>query len=470
MEMNELILNQTAVDTNDDSQNVGAKNFSPLQYAQPQRHIKRAIEIPPIREHTKIPEKFHALLENVKFVGNPTEYMGIPKYLGIDQNYIASYYIGASWLIENELAVVVTPKMENIDFVQMFLTALRMEEKYKKDYFSMCYGICLDEPPIETTTQLNQLTPMLVLHYISMLYRLAQRGLKKNYVTQEENLKSKVKGRIMMGRHLQKNVFVQRADRVFCQFQEYTDDTPENRLLKRALSFADKFVNGSMRQKLSATDIPHRLSRLRAQFSHISDDIEPYQIQHLATNKLYKDYRDAIRVAKMLLHRFDYSIAKVNDDNHSTPPFWIDMSRLYEMWVWSKLDAAYPGQIEFQVEGHCKSQVDYIKVSANEKLIMDAKYKPHYEDSNRGILADIREISGYARDSKILNSLGANDDEVKCVIIYPQQEFLIQEESDDPTDDCNEAVTFENGDLLPQCSEIKWFRNFYKISVPLPVK
>jgi 5-methylcytosine-specific restriction enzyme subunit McrC len=394
--------------------------------------------------------------------------MGIPKYLGIDQNFTASYYIGASWLIKNELAVVVTPKMEKIDFVQMFLTALRMEEKHKKDYFSKCYDICLDEPQIVATTQLSQLTPMLVLHYISLLYRLAQRGLKKNYVIQEENLKSKVKGRIMMGRHLQKNVFMQRADRVFCQFQEYTDDTPENRLLKRALLFADKFVIGSMCQKLSATDIPYRLSWLKTQFSHISDDIEPYQIQHLATNKLYKDYRDAIRVAKMLLRRFDYSIAKVDDDNHSTPPFWIDMSRLYEMWVWSKLDAAYPEQIEFQVKGHCKSQVDYIKKSTNEKLIMDAKYKPHYEDSNRGILDDIREISGYARDRKIVKRLGANDDEVKCVIIYPQREILRQEENDDPIDDCKETANFENGDLLPQCSEISWFRNFYKISVPLP--
>lgn len=459
MEMNESILPPTNVETN---------NYSPLQYAQ--QRIKRAIVIPPIREHTKIPEQYHTLFKNVKFVGNPTEYMGIPKYLGIDQNFTASYYIGASWLIEKELAVVVTPKMGNIDFVQMFLTALELEERYQKDYFSKCYGISLDEPPIVTTTQLNQLTPMLVLHYISLLYRLAQRGLKKNYVTQEENLKSKVKGRIMMGRHLQKNVFVQRADRIFCQFQEYTDDTPENRLLKRALLFADRFINSSMRQNLSDNNIPHRLSRLKAQFSHISDDIEPYQIQHLSTNKLYKDYRDAIRVAKMLLRRFDYSIANVDNDNHSTPPFWIDMSRLYEMWVWSKLDAAYPEQIEFQVKGHCKSQVDYIKVSAKEKIVMDAKYKPHYEDSNRGILNDIREISGYARDRKILKCLGANDDEVKCVIIYPQREILQQEENDDPIDDCKETANFEKGDLLPQCSEIKWFRNFYKISVPLPTQ
>lgn len=460
MEMNESILNTI---------NVGTNNDSPLQYASIKTCNYNVIQI---NENDVVPQEYLEKVKSLKFE-DIQGYMKEPKYLGINYfkgNLSASYYIGASWLIEKELAVVVTPKMGNIDFVQMFLTALELEERYQKDYFSKCYGICLDKPPIVTTTQLNQLTPMLVLHYISLLYRLAQRGLKKNYVTQEENLKSKVKGRIMMERHLQKNVFVQRADRIFCQFQKYTDDTPENRLLKRALLFADRFINSSMRKNLSDNNIPHRLSRLKAQFSHISDDIEPYQIQHLSTNKLYKDYRDAIRVAKMLLRRFDYSIANVDNDNHSTPPFWIDMSRLYEMWVWSKLDAAYPEQIEFQVKGHCKSQVDYIKVSAKEKIVMDAKYKPHYEDSNRGILNDIREISGYARDRKILKCLGANDDEVKCVIIYPQREILQQEENDDPIDDCKETANFEKGDLLPQCSEIKWFRNFYKISVPLPTQ
>lgn len=451
METNESILNPTNVEMNDDLSNVGAKNFSPLQYAQ--QHIKRAIVVPPIREHTKIPEQYHALFENVKFVGNPTEYMGIPKYLGIDQNFTASYYIGASWLMENELAVVVTPKMENIDFVQMFLTALRMEEKYKSDYFSKCYGICLDEPPIVTTTQFSQLTPMLVLHYISLLYRLAQRGLKKNYVTQEENLKSKVKGRIMMGRHLQKNVFMQRADRIFCQFQEYTDDTPENRLLKRALLFADKFVNGSMLQNHSIDDILHRLSRLKAQFCHISEDIEPYQIQHLSTNKLYKDYRDAIRVAKMLLRRFDYSIVKVDDDNHSTPPFWIDMSRLYEMWVWSKLQEKSINKVLFQEPGFYGRQVaDF--VVREESLILDAKYKIKYQDDSVDI-DDIRELSGNARDERLLPNLPEYYSP-RCIILYPGVFSELRSET--------EKLFCEQGTRIPH------YRNFYKISVPLPVK
>jgi len=441
MEMNESILTSTNVETNDDS---------PIQYAQ--QRIKRAIVIPPIREHTKIPEQYHTLFENVKFVGNPTEYMGIPKYLGIDQNFTASYYIGASWLIKNELAVVVTPKMENIDFVQMFLTALRMEEKHKKDYFSKCYDICLDEPQIVATTQLSQLTPMLVLHYISLLYRLAQRGLKKNYVIQEENLKSKVKGRIMMGRNLQKNVFVKRADRVFCQFQEYTDDTPENRLLKRALLFADKFVNSSMRQNHCIDKISHRLSRLKTQFSHISDDIEPYQIQHLATNKLYKDYRDAIRVAKMLLRRFDYSIAKVDDDNHSTPPFWIDMSRLYEIWVWSKLEEKCINKILFQESGYYGRQVaDF--VIRKEKLILDAKYKSKYQNDSYVDIDDVRELSGNARDERLLPNL-PEDYSPRCIILYPGVFSELKPEI--------EKLFCEQG------TKISNYRNFYKISVPLP--
>ena len=100
---------------------------------------------------------------------------------------------------------------------------------------------------------------------------------------------------------------------------------------------------------------------------------------------------------------------------------------------------------------------------------MDAKYKPVYKSSNRGILDDIREISAYARDRKILKRLGADKQEVKCVIIYPEPIKLESDGIDTDVDDnCKELDSFEKGELIPQCSEIKWFRNFYKISVKLP--
>lgn len=432
---------------------------------------------PIIEEHDPIPEEYWEKLSDLHFEGNPSDYMGIPKYLGIDHNFKASYYIGASWL-KDDLAIVVTPKMKNLDFVTMFLEALEVDTKNESDYFAKCYGIQFDEPTIETDEQLNQLTPLLVLHFISLLERLVKRGLKKDYIVREENLKTKVKGRLLITKHLQKNIFQQRSDRVYCQYQEYTDDIPENRLLKKALLFADRIINNyeSLKAQSSYSEIQSRLLRLKNVLSHISDEIEPYQVQKLSTNKLFKEYKETIRVAKMLLRRYDYSISEASEEQHSTPPFWIDMSRLYEMWVFSQLEKAYPGQIQFQVKGHCGTAVDFIK--KDECLIMDAKYKPHYDYSNRGIIDDIREISGYARDWKILQRLTINktySEEIKCLIIYPEpvvfkyDEMLSEEESQDVSNDtCKDVTTFD-GKLIDLCSEIKWFRNFYKISIKLPM-
>lgn len=435
--------------------------------------------LPPIKliEHQPIDGQLVEEIKKYNLAFQQIDYLKAPKYLGI-YDYCASYYIGASWLVKNELAVIVTPKMKNIDFVTMFLAALEVDTKNESDYFAHCYGIHFDEPTIETNEQLNQLTPLLVLHFISLLERLVKRGLKKDYIIREENLKTKVKGRLLFTKHLQKNVFQQRSDRVYCQFQEYTDDIPENRLLKKALLFADRIINNyeSLKAQSSYSDIQSRLSKLKNRLGDISDEIEPYQVQKLSANKLFKEYKEAIRVAKMLLRRYDYSISEASQVQHTTPPFWIDMSRLYEMWVFSQLEKAYPSQIQFQVKGHCGTAVDFIK--KDECLIMDAKYKPHYDYSNKGIINDIREISGYARDWKILHKLSitkAYSEETKCLIIYPEpvvfrtDETLSEEERQDISNDtCNDVTTFD-GKLIDMCSEIKWFRNFYKISIRLPL-
>lgn len=435
--------------------------------------------IAPIKltEHQSFGDVDFEKIKGHDLIFQQTNYLKEPKYLGI-YDYCASYYIGASWLVKNELAVIVTPKMKNIDFVTMFLEALEVDTKNESDYFAQCYGIQFDEPTIETDEQLNQLTPLLVLHFISLLERLVKRGMKRDYIVREENLKTKVKGRLLITKHLQNNVFQQRADRVYCQYQEYTDDIPENRLLKKALLFADRIINNyeSLKAQSSYSEIHSRLLRLKNELSHISDEIESYQVQKLSTNKLFKEYKETIRVAKMLLRRYDYSISEASEEQHSTPPFWIDMSRLYEMWVFSQLEKAYPGQIQFQVKGHCGTAVDFIK--KDECLIMDAKYKPHYDYSNRGIIDDIREISGYARDWKILQRLSITktySEEIKCLIIYPEpvvfqtDETLSEEERQDISNDtCKDVTTFD-GKLIDLCSEIRWFRNFYKISVKLPM-
>ena len=100
-------------------------------------------------EHQSFDGKDFEKVKNLNLAFQQTDYLKEPKYLGI-YDYCASYYIGASWLHKNELAVIVTPKMENIDFVTMFLAALEADTKNESDYFSQCYGIQFDESTIET--------------------------------------------------------------------------------------------------------------------------------------------------------------------------------------------------------------------------------------------------------------------------------------------------------------------------------
>ena len=376
-----------------------------------------------------------------------------PKYLGIN-DWTASYFIGAAWLVSDELAVVVTPKVPDIDFVQMFLSALEVDTQKESNYFAQCYGIQFDEPSIETNEELNQLTPLLVLHFLSLLERLVKHGLKKDYLLHEENLKAKVKGRILFGKHLKTNVFQQRSDRMYCQYQEYTDDIPENRLLKKALLFSERILDrcDSLKRQSQYPDLQLRLNRLKASFSHISDDIEPYQVQKLSSNKLFKGYKEAIRVAKMILRRFDYSIREASSEQHSTPPFWIDMARLYEMWVLHRLQKLGINPIMFQEAGFYGRQVaDF--VIREENLILDAKYKPKYVEDWVDI-DDIRELSGNARDDRLLPNL-PEDYSPRCIILYPGNTDELKPESD---------ILFEQ-----QGKKIPHYRNFFKISVPLPI-
>lgn len=374
----------------------------------------------------------------------------------------ASYFIGADWLNEKEgLSVVVHPKKEmaKVYYFKMFMTCL--ENDLSTDYFSLIYDIDCDRRYINCTELQDQVTPLLLIHYLTVLKRLTKRGLRKDYVLQEENLQCKVKGRVLTSENLRMNVIGQRLDRCYCNFHEYTVDSQENRLLKKALLFTSRFI-----RKLSFHDSYVKLSSLTnsllTQFENVGDEIEIYQIKRVATNRLFKYYNEAVILAKQILKRFGYPIEKVNKKESGTPVFWIDMSRLYEVYVYGLLNEAYGKQILFQVPGYHQCAADFIKL--DEKLIIDTKYKPKYEKGNAGIIEDIRQVSGYARDEKIisyLNDVRHETEVYPCLIIYPEK----QESNDVEITQFNQEES-----LLQQARKINGFKNFYKLGVRLPFK
>lgn len=402
--------------------------------------------------------------------------LGIKKYSG---ELKADYYIGVDWLIESDVAALVKPKIDNVDFMSLFSAALSISTESEVEYFSHYYGINFNKPEIEIESSIvNSLTPLMIAHYISILKVLVKRGLKRGYLSQEENLHSKIKGRILFQKNLRRNQLTKREDRIYCGFNEYTIDIPENRLLKKALLFAEKALNNciSLKQENQIAfykEIKKSINSLKPSFELVSNDIKINEVQKVTSNKLFKTYKEAIIVAKALLRKYDYTFSKISEKSTKTYPFWIDMPRLYEMYVYSKLKEKFGDELGFQVEGfgrgEFKTAADFLL--KKEGLILDAKYKPRYEHSKSGVITDIRELSGYARDTRILQNFDKfyQDKEIPCVIVYPGksaiEEFLENDLSQADIENKNDT---EYMNFTSEKNKFKSFRNFYFYKLSLP--
>ena len=369
------------------------------------------------------------------------------RYLGLNPYYSVSYYIGIDWLKEKENYIAVEPKVKDLDYVKMFVHCLHHSEI--SQFLKEIYHIDFQREKIKVPTSNWDLTPFLIVHFLSLVEKIVKQGLKSNYVVREENLNSKVKGKILFSQQIKKNIVAKREDRIYCRFQEYSVDCFENRLLKKALLFIQRY---SKCYKEKYPTLIQKQNRLLYAFENISDEISYSEIKRIKVNSLYKEYVEAIDLAKKILLRFGHSYKNAeNTDEKELPPFWIDMSKLFELYVYSLLKEAYPKEILFQSSGKY-GNVDFLK--KDEKLIIDTKYKECYANGEYKI-EDIRQLSGYTRDWGVLKKLKVSSDNevLDCVIIYP---------------DKKSESGFKNREL--KTTAIEQFTKFYKCGIKLPLK
>ena len=202
-------------------------------------------------------------------------------------------------------------------------------------------------------------------------------------------------------------------------------NTCENRLIKRALLFAERIVGRMLDQgQRSAVVLQGRLNGCLAAFAEVDDRVELCEVRRCKRNKLYREYEKAVKLAKMILRRYDNSIDRASVEEHAIPAFWIDMSLLYEHYVLGAMRKVYGAKIVYQANV-TMGKPDFLYVDAECPLILDTKYKPRYGTGTFD-KDDVRQLAGYARDRKVLKSLGIPKTEeqdlaaVPCVIIYPE--------------------------------------------------
>ena len=420
--------------------------------------LAKSINILRVNEHCGYP---NGLLVDLKMV-NPTSAVryfrdGDPRpcfelnSTADESMLFTSYFIGNDWIAENQLAIQVQPKLDNnsskTDFLKMLEIAMSHPDIHQ--HTTKLYEINFDQKPIPIEQKEDFLTPLLVIQFINILKAIVKKGLKKSYYTKRQNLSGKIKGKILVNDTIKKNHSKGQLFETNCQFEEFGINNPENQLLKKALEFCSRYLNG-FKLKVAAND----LNYVNVAFRDVNSSVNTKELSFMKPNPFYKEYAEGIRIAKLLLKRFGYNINNTNySDQILTPPFWIDMSLLFELYVLGLLKDKFKNKVKYHFTSN-RNELDFLLNSEKYKMVVDAKYKPYYRSKGLKI-EDVRQLSGYARISNVYFELGKKYPEaIDCLIIYPNNEDGFE--------------SLENVDLFQ--TEVSKFEGFFKLGVKIPIQ
>jgi 5-methylcytosine-specific restriction enzyme subunit McrC len=368
-----------------------------------------------------------------------------------------SYFVGVDWIVENELPIYVKPKLDvdtsEVNYVKMLFDVLKEPENY--NHLDQLCEINFEKPTIDIEQKQDLLTPLLLIQYINILKKIVQKGLKKSYYSVTKNLNAKVKGKILINETIKKNHFNTKLLYSYCQYSEFGINSTENKVLKKALSFSIAAMQNLKGIDISSLD--GLINYIQPAFIYVDSEVNFEDLKSIKPNKLYKEYEQALIFAKHILNRYGYNISSANSTTISTPPFWIDMSKLFELYAFSKLKERFAKHKEVTYHKWFNYlQPDFIinSTDGKYKMVVDAKYKPQYENGNIST-EDIRQVGGYARLNRVYEFLGIeNDIVIDCLVIYSSQ-------------------TANRKDFIGEHFSMdveQEYKRFFKIGLELPVK
>ena len=365
----------------------------------------------------------------------------------------SSYFIGTDWL-SYEKPVYVEPKLNedsnHTNYLRMLLWTLEHPDVSLNihDLFEIKY----DKPAIEIPQERDLLTPMLVLYFLQTIRTIVRKGLKKSYYRVESNLHGKIKGKVLLSDTIKQNVLNNKPLCNYCAYDEFGYNNLENRLLKKTLIFVNRFLKeigiGRIENNLS-----EELAHLINAFQQVDSEISLNEIKYHKPNPIYSEYNTAIRLAKIILWRYGYSIGNIRDQEKiKTPPFWINMSKLFELYVLGLLKDRFGKQIEYHPTYRSR-ELDYLLNSSEYQMVIDAKYK-QYNDHGVAI-EDIRQISGYARMEGVYQDLNISEyQNIPCLIIFP---------------DMNQGLgDLQHSSFEVNMQKIPGYIEMYKLGIKLP--
>jgi len=241
--------------------------------------------------------------------------------------------------IKDEVQIQILPKIS--------LSSKHNDSKITKEIFlKMLRSMDDFEGKIFSSANLNvdrmNLYEIFINIYLTNVMALIKKGLKSNYIDQEENLLT-VKGKIKIQKHIQLNI--SHKEKLYCSFDEYDINRPENKLIKAALI-----------KLLNLTERDENKKAIRQLLTYF-DDIEPSINHELDASKVsfdrsMNDYKTIIEWSLIFLKNKSFSTFSGSTTSRS---LLFSMDKLFESYVAKlikKYSLDYKYNVSVQDKGH----------------------------------------------------------------------------------------------------------------------
>lgn len=249
----------------------------------------------------------------------------------------------------------------------------------------------MDSAEISQTKQ--PFLEVLIAHYANILLNALQRHIPHQYETREDNLPT-VKGRILFA----KNHLVNAANlaRTYCQFDEFTPDNLLNQTLK--------FVSHALQKLTSVSQTRQKLLKINAVYEDVTLRPVAYaETQKIILNRNHTMFKEPLELAQMFLQN---STISLHNHTFTNLAILFDMNKLFEKFVATALEQAFPGQVKIQNKLKIIEDIDGIPGTSytirpdilfGKDTIIDTKYKRLSLPEDKPSEADIYQMLAYNR-------------------------------------------------------------------------
>jgi len=319
----------------------------------------------------------------------------------------AQNYVGVIQT-KNGTTIEILPKIAKVnseaDTKKILIKMLRTLKKSPFKNFNMANLKSTNMPLLE----------IFISMFLSELDDLIKKGIKSEYIDKEENLKF-VRGKLKFNEHIKRNSI--HKERFYMQYQEFTIDRLENRLIKTTLEYLYKKSKSNKNAK-HIRELLFVFDEVKVSHNHKLD------FSKVRPNRQMKDYELVLQWCHTFLlsdsftpyHGSEVSFALLFDMNLLFESYMGHLLKRQDLDVSLQDREHHLAYLNMQ-EGKFQLKPDFVIRHDAEVIIADTKWKLLSEDkSHQGVSqADMYQLYAYGTKYK-------NPQCKKLFLIYPKSE------------------------------------------------